>query len=280
MKPSENPIAPWPALPVFPQDAPLAWAAVCGAVSAIGLRWNWAVLGRLLAVVVLVELVFRSVAWLVSQVDSRGDGAESALPPTAVPYARPDSPAQHAAGWAARALRSWRRFWGTGGRALALLLAAGLLLCDGIGAPAMWVGLTGLAAAAVSGIWLRRSRGAAVVWSSLLFVTFAWVVGALVVGGGWSAGMAAALGFGLASSGLAALWEGRAWGRGLACAGLAAPAVVLIAERLALPAAAILFVAAPAFALAASGKPREGLLRAVWPLLLISMAIVALSLGW
>lgn len=92
--------------------------------------------------------------------------------------------------------------------------------------------------------------------------------------------MAAALGFGLASSGLAALWEGRAWGRGLACAGLAAPAVVLIAERLALPAAAILFVAAPAFALAASGKPREGLLRAVWPLLLISMAIVALSLGW
>jgi hypothetical protein len=144
----------------------------------------------------------------------------------------------------------------------------------------MWVGLTGLAAAAVSGVWLRKSRCAAAIWSPLLFVAFAWVVGALAVGGGWNVGMAAALAFGLAASGLAALREGRDWGRGLACAGLAAPAVVLIAERLALPAAAVLFVAGPAFALAAGGKSREGFIRAVWPLLLIGMAVVALSLGW
>jgi len=248
-------------------------------VSAIGLRWNWTALAQLMAVIVLVELAWGRGASLIAQVEPLdSDGAAPPRFRTALPYARPHSPAHRVSDWAARALRGWRHFWRAEGGTLALLFAAGLLMNIGLGAPAMWPGMFGLAAAALWGFWLRKAPVAAAIWGSVFFAAFAWIMGTLAVGGGWSLRMGVALAFGLAAGGLAALRQGQGWGRILVCAGLTAPAIVFIAERLALPAVAVLFLAAPAFALAA-GKSREGFIRAVWPLLLINMTVVALSLG-
>jgi hypothetical protein len=274
-----------PSLPTFPQDAPLTWAAVCGAVSAIGLRWDWAVLGRLLAAVVFLELVCRWAAWLVSLGDFHLGSASKSSASATLPYTLPDSPAQRAADWASGAARAWNRFWtrpsGLWARTLALLLITGLLLCSGIGAPGMWIGLLGLAAAVLCGLWLRRWPVAADIGAPAVFIALAWVLGALAVGGDWSLGLAAAPVFGLAGSGMAALRNGKSWGKGLLWAGLTAPAVILIAHRLALPAVAVLFVAAPAHVISAGGaESHERFARAIHPLLLLSMAVVALSLGW
>jgi hypothetical protein len=274
------------ALPTFPQDAPMAWAAVCGVVSVIGLRWDWTALARLLAVVVLVELVYRWVAWLISLGEFRSTGSSSPVPHSiTLPYTLPGSPAHRAADRFARARRFWKKFWtlprGLWVRTLALLLAAGLLLCCGIGSPAMWIGVSGLAAAVLGGVWMRKSPQAADVWAPAFFTALAWITGALAAGGGWRLGLLAALAFGLATSGLAALRCGLTWGTVLTLAGLAASSIVLIALRLVLPAAAVLFVAAPGYALSARGAGLpDRFARTLRPLLLICMAVAAFSLGW
>ena len=274
------------ALPTFRQDAPLAWAAVCGAVSVIGLRWNWMALGLVLAAVVLLELVCRWVPWLLAQdVLLHAEDSEAEARPATLPYTLPNSPAQRAAERFVRAGRAWSTFLtqpeGLRARLLVLLILAGLLLFYGMGAPAMWVGLLSVAAAILCGYWLRTSAMAASVCAAMSLTSLAWILGALVGGGGWSLRLTAAIAFGIAAGGLEALRCGKGWGKGLLRLGLVASAVVLVVYRFALPALAVLFTAAPALALfTPNTEAYDELARTARPLVLICMAVVALSLGW
>ena len=279
MKATDGRAAPTAILPIFPEDAPLAWAAICGAVSA-GSRWEWMTLGRVLIAIVLAEFIFRWSAWLISQGNLQVKQPPSSTT-ASLRYAVPDSQAQRLSRVFAKLRALWVLPRGLWMRTLVFFFLAGLLLAYGLGTPGIWVGILGLVIAPLSGVWLKKRPGAAQVWSPLTWMTLAWMLGTLAAGGaaGWF--MAAAPVFGAAASGLAALRGGKAWGRALALAGLTAPAAILIAHRLMLPAAAALFVAAPAYVLALRVEgTSERRARALQPLLWTSMAVAALALGW
>jgi hypothetical protein len=272
--------------PVFLQDVPLAWAALCGTLSAVGLRWQVQTLGRVFVVVVLVEFVLRWTAESIAQIGSGSPANPGrALPSAAFPYAKSGSPAHHFLEWTVLLRDRWRAFWspldGMAGRILAFSVASGLVLVYVLGMPAAWAGLAGLALAVLSGLWLRSRPRAARVGVPLALTATAWVVAAIAAGGAFGWPLLAAPLFGLAAAGLAAIRSECASGRALLWAGFTAPAALLVAERLATPAVAILFVAVPAYVLTplVKGTP-DAYLRRVQPLLWTSMILTALALGW
>ncbi len=268
-------------LPAFPEDAPLAWAALCGAVSAIGLRWDWAAAGRAAAAILLAGFVFRWISGAV--IWGRWESPRNSPDPpqgAVLPYTLPDSPAQRLFRWGARVRQTWHRC-GVWPQTALLFAATGLLLAVGLGAPGVWVGAAGLLAAALVGIWRRKHPLAAGGWAPLAITALAWILGATAVGGGADWDLTAALCFGAAASGLAVLRRRERWGQALLWAGLTAPAALLIARRLVFPAVAVLFLAAPAYILAPDAEDApDAYVRAVRRLLWLSMAATALALGW
>ncbi|MBC7260095.1 MAG: hypothetical protein H5T65_12695 [Chloroflexi bacterium] len=271
------------ALPTFPQGVPLAWAVLCGAVSAVGVRWTWPLAGRLLAAVLLAEFVWRWVVWLLVQGEGQRPPAASRAPLFTLPYAQPNSPARRFTAWLSGALRVLWSVWvsprGLRARTVGALVLVGLFLSLGLGAPAAWVGALILALALAAGFGLRASP-AAEVWAPGALVALAWVVGATTAAGQVSLHLVVAPAYGLAASGLAALDRGLAWGRGIFLAGIIAPVPALVAFRLALPATLLAFVAVAACAtLLPSPSATPGLARAARPLLWVSMAGAALALG-
>lgn len=268
-------------LPAFPEDAPLAWAAVCGAISVVGLRWDWGAAARTAAAVLLADFVIRWIVGLVAW--GRWEAAHSPDNPmqtASLPYTLSGSAAQRVFRWGARARQAWQRHSVWPQTAL-FFAATGLLLAVGLGAPGVWVGMAGLLVAGLVGLWRREHPLAAGNWAPLALTTVAWALGATAVGGGADWSLAAALCFGAAASGLAVLRRRERWWRPLLWAGLTAPAALLIAQRLVLPAVAVLFLAAPAYVLAPGAEESpDAYARAARQLLWLSMALTALALGW
>jgi len=277
-------LAPAVALPTFPQGVPLAWAVLCGVVSAAGLRWTLPLAGRLLAAVLLVEFVYRWVVWLLAQRETRGISASPRAPLFALPYAQPDSPAQRFAAWLSGAIRFTRRAWasprGLRVRTLTFLVLAGAFLALGLGWPAVWMGASVVALALAAGLSFRASLPRSGDWAAGLLVALAWACGATTAAGGVGTPLALAPAYGLAAAGLAALDRGAARGKGVFLAGITAPAAVLVAFRMALPAAVLGFVAVAACAVLVPAAPETSRqARAARPLLWLSMALAALALG-
>ncbi len=275
---------PMVALPTFPQGVPLAWAVACGAVSAVGLRWTLPLAGRALAAILLVEFVHRWIVWLLLQGEGRRASAAARAPLFALPYAQPDSPAQRFAAWASDALRFLRSAWasprGLRARTLGSLVLVGAFLSLGLGSPAAWVGASVVALALVGGLWLRVSPARAGIWTPGLLVALAWACGAATAAGRIGAPLALAPAYGLAAAGLAALDRGADWSKGVFLAGIAAPVAALVAFRMALPAAALGFVAVAGCAvLVPAASQGARLAKAARPLLWLSMALAALALG-
>jgi len=268
-------------LPAFPEDAPLAWAAVSGAVSVVGLRWDWIAAARMAAAVLLAAFVIRWISGLVAggrwAIAPNPDSQTQAAP---LPYALAESPARRAFQWGTRVRRAWQKHKAWPQTAL-FFAATGLLLAVGLGRPGVWFGAGGLAAAGLVGLWRRRHPVAAGNWAPLLLTALAWTLGATAVGGGADWNLAAAPCFGAAASGLAVLRRREKWWRALLWAGLTAPAALLIARQMVLPAVAVLFLAAPACVLAPTAEESpDDYARAVRWLLWLSMAVTALTLGW
>ncbi len=271
------------AVPTFPQGVPLAWAVLCGAVSAVGLRWALPLAGRLLVAILLVEFVYRWVVWLLLQGEGRGASAASRAPLFTLPYARPDSPAHRFAAWASGAARFLRSAWssprGLRARTLGFLVLAGALLSVGLGRPAGWIGASVVALSVAGGFWLRVSPERAGIWTSALLVALAWACGAITAAGHAGASLAMAPAYGLAATGLMALDGGEGWGRGAFLAGLTAPVAALVVLRMAVPAGVLAFVAVPAYAILLAGDASPKMAKAARPLLWVSMAVAALALG-
>lgn len=268
---------------MFPQGVPLAWAVLCGAVAAVGLRWTLPLAGRVLVAILLVEFAFRWIVWLLLQSEGRRMPATARAPLFTLPYAQPGSPAQRFAAWVSGALQFLRSAWasprGLRARTLGSLVLVGVLLSLGLGAPAAWVGAAVVAAAFAGGFWLRASPSQAGVWTPGLLVALAWACG-VAASGHIGVATAFAPAYGLAAAGLAALADGQGWGRGMFLAGLAAPVVALVALRMALPATVLAFVAVAGFAVVLPAAPKaHGLEKAGRPLLWLSMAVAALALG-
>lgn len=281
---SETDTKPKTAVPTFPQGVPLAWAVLCGAASVVGIRWTLPLAGRALAAMLLVEFAFRWIVWLLLLGDGSRTVSALRAPLFALPYAQPDSPAQRFAASASGALWFLRSAWtsprGLRARTLASLVLVGAFLSLGLGATAAWVGAAVVALAVAGAFWLRASPARAGVWTPGLLVALAWACGAATAGGRMGVPLAFAPAYGLAAAGLTALDGGRGWGRGVFLAGLAAPVPAFVALRMALPAAALAFVAVAACAIlvpVAAGAP--GRAKAARPLLWLGMALTALALG-
>lgn len=271
-------------LPTFPQGVPLAWAVLCGAVSAVGLRWTLPLAGRVVAAILLVEFVYRWVVWLLLQGESRGHWSASRAPLFILPYTQADSPAQRFAAWVSRSVWFLRRAWtsphGLRVRTLGFLVLAGAFLALALGVPAAWVGAAVLALALAAGLALRGGVAWADFASPGVLVALAWACGATMVSRDVTAPLAVVPAYGLAAAGLAALDGGRDWGKSAFLAGLAAPAVAMVAFHMAFPAALLAFVAVPGYAVLVPAAPgKSGLGRAARPLLWLSMALAALALG-
>lgn len=272
------------AVPVFPQGVPLAWAVLCGAVSAVGLRWTLSLAGRALAAILLVEFAFRWIVWLLLQSERRGNRSVSHSPLFTLPYTQVGSPAQRFAAWASGAARWLRSAWtsprGLRVRTLGSLVLVSAFLAWSLGTPAVWVGAWVVALALVTGLALRRSSEWVGMAAPGLLAALAWACGAAMADGRLGMPLALAPAYGLAAAGLVGLEGGHGWGKGLFLAGLVAPAAALVVGRMVLGATAIAFVVVAACAVLVPATPDSpGHVRALRPLLWLSMALAALALG-